>query len=395
MITVQMAEAAILESMPITGIETVSVTDAVGRVLASTVKAERDQPPFDRATMDGFAIDSHAASDNYRIIGTAAAGHPQQRLSNTGECIEIMTGAPLPQGADCVVPVENSIRDGQTIRFAESAVIQAGKYVHEQASDHAQGHLLLAANSHVGVAEMAVLVSSGLTSIDVYALPKVAIVASGDELVDVGASINDYQIRRSNDYALQALFKLRRLANSERLHVRDDAAEQERLLAELLQRYDALVLTGGVSMGRYDYIPGVLQRLGVELIFHKVSQRPGKPMWFGCSREGKPVFALPGNPVSTLICARRYVVPALQRMSGLQRVPAPMQAILDETIRLDTALTGFVPVVHAPEDRCHVIPKVINTSGDFSALAGSAGFVQLARELNHFSAGMRVPFYPW
>ncbi len=395
MITVQQAENLILENMPQAGLEQVPVADSIGRVLAETVQAERDQPPFDRSTMDGFALAADDGSESYRIAAIAPAGQPQSSLGKPGECIEIMTGAPIPAGADCVVPVERVDRDGEMIRLHADAQLTAGRFVHARASDHDAGSGLIAADTPIGAPELAVLVSAGYAQVSVKKLPAMAIIASGDELVDVDQPVAPHQIRRSNDYAMQGLLTRHGLATGTRWHIQDDPAAQLKLLGECLERDDGLVLTGGVSMGRYDYIPEVLGKLGVEVIFHRVSQRPGKPMWFGLSNLGKPVFALPGNPVSALVCMRRYVVPALQKMLGVLQTSYSTELSLAEAVDFAPALTSFLPVDLTAGDMHNAHPKKTNTSGDFTALAGTAGFVELALEQKHFPAGTRVPFYPW
>ncbi len=395
MITVQQAESLILNNLPQAGSEQLPVADSIGRVLAENVQAERDQPPFDRATMDGFAMAANDLQTQYRIAGIAPAGQPQCGLNNSGECIEIMTGAPIPNGADCVVPVELVERDGDWIRLHAEARLEAGRFVHATASDNAAGSQLIAADTLIGAPELAVLVSAGYAQVEVRRLPALAIIASGDELVDVDQPVASHQIRRSNDYAMQGMLSKHRVATSRRWHVQDDPDVQQRLLGECLERYDGLVLTGGVSMGRFDYIPEVLGKLGVKVIFHRVSQRPGKPMWFGISGQGKPVFALPGNPVSALVCMRRYVVPALQKMLGLLQTSYAGELQLTEAVNFKPALSYFMPVTLAAGDMQNATPQKTNTSGDFTALAGTAGFVELAREQSHFEAGTKAPFYPW
>ncbi len=391
MIAVDQAEREILAAIGTAANEALPLAGVAGRVLAQTVTAERDQPPFDRSMMDGFAI---AASDRreFRVAGLAAAGSPQQPLASAEDCVEIMTGAPVPLGANCVIPVERTRREGDQIAVDPEAQVAAGQFVHPRASDHDEGTQLLEAGCLLGAAEIAVLASAGLSEVVVSQRPSIAVVASGDELVDAAEPVAPHQVRRSNDYAVQSLLAHRQLATVTRVHVNDDAAEQTRVFGELLEQHDGLVLTGGVSMGRFDYIPKVLAALDVEVIFHKVRQRPGKPMWFGLSRQGQPVFALPGNPVSALVCARRYVVPALQKWLG-QSLGHTM-AKLSDPLDFQPELTLFMPATTAVDPGV-VRPKPTNTSGDFTSLAGTSGIIELPAGQSNFEAGFEGRWFDW
>lgn len=395
MISVEQATALVDQSISRQATETVGAADAVDRVLAETIVSERDQPPFDRAMMDGVAISSGHSAGQYRVQESiAAAGKPQQQLSSPESCIEIMTGAPLPKGTDCVVPIEQVERSGDELTVATEAVIASYKYVHRQGSDHRVATELLKPGRLLRAPEMAVLVSAGRPQISVYRRPSVTVVASGDELVDVDQPIAAHQIRRSNDYAIEAMLRTHGIDSVQREHVRDEPVHLKQVLAQQLERADVLVLSGGVSMGKFDYLPAVLADLQVAVIFHRVSQRPGKPMWFGLSRLGKPVFALPGNPVSAMSCCRRYVVPALQAMMGMSEVGGPLRA-LAEAVEFSPRLTYFLPVSHDPRQAGMVVPQTTNTSGDFAALTRSAGFIELSADQSSFPVGHQAEFFQW
>ncbi len=397
MITVEQAEALIAEHLTLLPSEAVAVEHACGRVLRETVVAERDQPPFDRAMMDGIAVRSADGVRRFEIVGETAAGSPAGRLVDAGSCLEIMTGAPMPDGGDCVVPVEDIERDGTTAHLNDDATVAAGRFVHPRASDHAAGTRLLAPGCRLGASEIAVVVSAGRPRVEVSRVPAVAICATGDELVDVDAAVEPHQIRRSNDYAVAAMLEDWGFADNRRLHVSDDFAEQTRVIGAALEANDVLVLTGGVSMGRHDHVSEVLHALGVELVFHRVSQRPGKPMWFGVGPDGQPVFALPGNPVSALVSLRRYVLPALERMLARDGEARHARASLTEDVHFAPALTCFLPAVCRVDDEGRLLatPRPTNTSGDFSALAGTHGFIELELATTDFEAGHSASWYAW
>ncbi|UCG73254.1 MAG: molybdopterin molybdotransferase MoeA [Chromatiales bacterium] len=368
-------------------------------ILRETLHAERDQPPFDRVTMDGIALRSAgltAGHRRFRIGGTQAAGAAALTLGADDACVEIMTGAMLPKDADTIVPVERiAVADGWAT-LENGSQPEAGQFIHRRGSDHAGGDVILGAGTRLGVPEMAVLTVAGKTTIRVAQWPRVAVVSTGDELVDIGAPMADFQIRASNDWAIAAALQRRGCERITRARLPDDLEAMRAAVKTLHDDSDVLVLSGGVSMGKYDYVPQIMAELGVELVFHKVLQRPGLPMWFGMSAAGQPVFALPGNPVSSLVCFVRYACPALLKALGVQQVTAP-RTRLAETFDFKPDLTCFLPVVLVTNDAGEqlAVPRPTNTSGDFVSLAGSDGFVELPRGQDEFPAGFVAPFYRW
>ncbi len=397
--SVDEADALVRAHMPDFGIVEVPIAQAAGRVLRQTVTAERDQPPFDRVTMDGIAI-VHAAWAGgrriFRIQGTQAAGQATQHLSAPDACIEVMTGTALPEGSDCIVPVEQVSNADGNATIAEDAQPARRQFVHARGSDYTQGEELLAIGTVVRAPEMAVLASAGKATARIARAPRVAVLAIGDELVDAGKPIAAHQIRRSNDRAIVAALRIHGYSAVVSEHLPDDPRVLEQRIGRHLAGADVLILSGGVSMGKYDYIPGVMRQLGVELVFHKVAQRPGKPMWFGTHATGKAVFALPGNPVSTLVCFTRYVLPAVARALG--GAPANAERVmLAETIDFAAPLTFFLPVRIAQDDEGVVwaTPQPTNTSGDFAALAGTDGFIELPPEPKRFEKGYLAPLFRW
>jgi molybdopterin molybdotransferase len=393
------AEKLIFEHLPRLGASREPLAGCIERVLAEDVPADRDQPPFDRVTMDGIAIASRDWESGVRafeITGTQAAGAPPLAVGGPARCVEVMTGAMLPRGADTVIPVERITRDGGIAAVDPRATVAPRQYVHPRGSDRRAGELLLASGTRIGPPEIAVLASAGRATVEVAALPYVAIVSTGDELVDVDEPLAEYQIRSSNDRAIEASLLRARLARVTRARLRDDAATLRTELASLLERADVLVLSGGVSMGQFDLVPGVLAELGARRVLHRVQQRPGKPLWFGIGAGGQPIFALPGNPVSTLVCATRYLVPALRAAAGLAAQPAEHVTLAAPAAAL-AELTHFMPVKLAwsTSGTALATPCPTNTSGDFVALAGTDGFVELPPRRGEYEDGAAVRLFRW
>ncbi|MGI9260042.1 MAG: molybdopterin molybdotransferase MoeA, partial [Gammaproteobacteria bacterium] len=377
------AERLIAARMPVIGTTILALDDANGAVLRQAVRAERDQPPFDRVTMDGIAInfsDWESGIREFELAGTQAAGEAALEVGSSGRCVEIMTGAMRPTGANCIIPVERTTRSDGAIRVGDDASVEKHQFIHPRGSDRQAGIELLAPGMRLGPPEVAILASAGCSEITASSLPSVAVISTGDELVDVDEPIADYQIRSSNDRAIEASLKRHRVATVTRSRLRDERSGMLDAIHELHEQNDVLILSGGVSMGQYDFVPSVLEELGVELVFHRIRQRPGRPMWFGMSRNGKVVFALPGNPVSTMVCLQRYVLPAMKQMLGLESGATEIVQLSDD-VEFTADLAYFLPVVVTWTDNGTGIaePRPTNTSGDFVSLAGTDGFVELPR----------------
>lgn len=396
-LSVAEAQAAISRHVGALPTEQVPLAGARSRVLATAVSADRDLPPFDRATMDGIALrlaDAHVRS--LPVVGTQAAGDPKQTLPDIPACIEIMTGAALPAGADCVIPVERISREGDVIHIEPDYAPAKAQFIHRRGSDQSHGDVVIAPGQIIGAPEAAILASVGCARPTVTRRARIAVVSTGNELVDVGSQPAPHQIRSSNDWALESLLEATGLAEVTRAHADDDPRAIRKQVTDLHAEHDWVVLSGGVSMGKFDYVPAVLEALGASVVFHKIRQRPGLPMWFGVSEANKPLFALPGNPVSTLVCANRYVVPALRQASG-QKQFVQTNVRLDSDLSFGPALTWFVPVrTHTDATgQLWASPNLTNTSGDFAALAGTDGFIELPEDETAFEAGTAAAFYPW
>jgi molybdopterin molybdotransferase len=393
------AERMISERMAAFGSQQLPLSAAVDAILHERIDAERDQPPFDRVTMDGIAIafrDWQTGTRSFQVIGTQRAGVPPLSLTERGQCAEVMTGAVLPRNADCVIPVERLLRVGERAELLETAQASVGQFIHPRGSDRKKASPLLRPGTRLTPPEIAIVASAGLASIKTAKLPHVAIVSTGDELVGVDDAIEDFQIRSSNDRAIEACLVRHHAAEVSRSQLNDEHGKMLDAIRDLHAKHDVLILSGGVSMGQFDFVPSVLEELGVELVFHKIEQRPGRPMLFGVSRDKKPVFALPGNPVSTMVCLRRYVVPALLQALGL-KTERPELVFLADNVEFSADLTYFCPVVvnWANDGRAIAEPRPTNTSGDFVSLAGTDGFVELPRGQDQFERGRVVRLFRW
>ena len=398
MLTTAEALDRVLAAMPELSVESVALRAADGRVLRQVVEAERDQPPFNRVMMDGIAIshsDFAAGIRQFPVQSTQMAGDAAATLTQ-GKCIEIMTGASLPAHADCVIPVERIAVSEEIAVLEDGYVAAAQQYIHPRASDHAAGSQLLAPGKRVSAMDIAVIASAGLTHVDVSRSPVVRVISTGNELVAAGQPIEPHQVRLSNGPAIQALLAQHGYPDCEHDHLPDERAVLTERIAGHLNEADVLILSGGVSMGKADFVPEVLAELGVKEHFHRISQRPGKPMWFGSGPDGQAVFALPGNPVSALVCCRHYVIPALARASA-RTTPTPEFAALAADVTFRPELTCFQPVrlISNAAGQVLAMPVKTNTSGDFAALSGSDGYVELALEQPRFSAGTSVFLYRW
>lgn len=398
-ITVTEAESIVLANAQQATIEQRSLRDSRGCVLREHIEADRDFPPFDRVTMDGIALsfdEYEKGRRSFHIAGVQAAGAPRQELADGETCIEVMTGAVLPGGCDCVVPVEAISRVDNTAKIEADTPVARDQFIHHQGSDHKRGERLLSEGALLRSPELAVCATVGKSQLAASAPLKIAVMTTGDELVEVTASPEPHQIRGSNGFAVDAAVSRAGRATCELFHASDEAEELRGKVAELLERFDILIVSGGVSAGKFDLVPSVLDHLEVQTLFHRVTQRPGFPLLFGRSSSGKAVFALPGNPVSSLVSTHRYILPYIDSCLGLEPKRCDA-AILEEDYRFEPKLTLFLPVrLRADETgRFMAEPMPVNSSGDLAGLLGSDGFVELPAEDTVFAAGTILPLYRW
>ncbi|MEP6734644.1 MAG: molybdopterin molybdotransferase MoeA [Chryseolinea sp.] len=353
-----------------------NLSHAVGRVLAETIVADRDLPPVNRVTMDGIAIAFAAVQSDiqkFSIEGTMAAGMPAKVLGNKINCFEVMTGAVLPGNTDTVIPYEDILVDGKMATL-QTASVKQGQNIHYQGADAKAGSLLLSAGMILSPAEIALLASVGRAEIKVYDFPKTAIISSGDELVSVETRPLPHQVRRSNSFAIHAAMQMMGW-DGELFHLADVKEDMKISLREIISKFDVLILSGGVSKGKYDFVPEVMEELGISKLIHRVSQRPGKPFWFGASKN-KVVFALPGNPVSTYMCFYRYI--RLWILSSMNVNATESHVILAEDFKPLHDLTYFLQVrVYNESGKLMARPEVGGGSGDFANLKLVTGFIEL------------------
>jgi len=394
MITVQEALEIIGSTSISYGTESIPLTEAKGRILAEEIYADRDFPPFDRVTMDGISIhyDAYAAGKRtFSIESIAAAGSPFQNLKDKENCIESMTGAGLPNGCDTVIRYEDlDINESaQTATIHPEAVVNKSQNIHFQGIDQAKSEILLPKGIIIRPSEIGIAASQGYATIQVVKTPKVAIISTGDELVPITEKPEPYQIRKSNVYSIQARLEDYGI-QSTLYHILDDEASIRKTLQELLDTFDILILSGGVSKGKFDFIPDALADLGVKKLFHKIKQRPGKPFWFG-QKENKIIFALPGNPVSSFVCTKKYIESWLQKSLGVHR-PKPF-GILGSDVHFKPALHYFleVDIEYTPNGKIIAHPKKGNGSGDFVNLKRAQAFIELPIGKDQFKKGEVYP----
>jgi molybdopterin molybdotransferase len=366
MISADEALAQVLGSVAPLGVERIPLRAAAGRILAEEIRSDRAIPGFDNSAMDGYAVrraDVAGAGEQtpkqLKVIETVAAGSMPTVQVQTGEAVRIMTGAPVPQGADSIVPVERTRSSGGTVEImAEPA---PGEFVRPRGEDLHVGELVMGPGKLLSPPDIGMLASLNHAMVDVHRRPRVAIVATGDELVDVDQPPTGAQVVNSSAYALAAVVE-QCGGEAVILKVARDTPEEIRARLSEATAMDAVLSTGGVSAGDFDHVKAILDELGMRTLFHGVAQKPGRPLKYGLM-AGRPVFGLPGNPVSTLVCFYLYARPALLKMGGHTVLGLPrITARCATDIKTANNLTEFVRV------------KLERRGGEFHALpAGSQG----------------------
>ena len=395
MISVKEATEIILQHKIDYGVEEVPLVDAIGRILMEDLVADRDFPPYDRVTMDGIAIKYATYAEGQRqfpIEKVIAAGDPQGELKEVKNCVEIMTGAVMPKGADIVIRYEDlDIQNGIATVMTEA--IKSSQNVHRKGTDRKVGSTIVRKGQLISPGEVGVAATIGKPTLRVAKLPKTTIISTGDELVDVFEQPLAHQIRRSNVYRLRASLKPYHI-DADAYHLVDDQAIIESDVSRLLSEYDILMLSGGVSKGKFDFIPAALEALGVKKLFHKIKQRPGKPFWFGEAPNGSLVFALPGNPVSSFMCTQRYFFPWLRNCLGLDPLKVPT-ACLQKTVTFKPDLTYLcqVAISYDQEGRVLATPVEGHGSGDLANLVDADAFMELPQGRDVFEEGECHPIF--
>ncbi len=397
------------------GVETVELLAGAGRVLAAAVLADRDQPAFDRATRDGYAVRAGDVGSALRVVGSVRAGKAWKgEALGEGLAIEIMTGAPVPAGADAVVMVEHAAVDGDVLRVAAGRTLRVGENVVPRGAETLAGKVVLPVGRVLGAAEISVAASCGLAKVQVFARPGVAIIATGDELVELDEPMEAWQIRNSNSYALAALVSAEGGFAARKKVARDTRADLfQRVAAGSM--FDLMLLSGGVSMGKYDLVEEVLREFGAEFFFTGALIQPGKPIVFGrlpkhggftaneagefCVPYEGPwdgewtyFFGLPGNPVSAQVCFALFVAPMLRARAGRTEIaPVFVEARLAEGVKGGARVTRFLPAeLSGGWDGVEVRVVGWQGSGDVVANARGNGYVVLPAGVEHFPVGLTV-----
>ena len=402
MISVAPALQAVLNTTQDFGVEQIPFLKSVGRVSKEAIYADRDFPPFHRVSMDGISIDYTAFKNgqrSFRIAGTQAAGSTKLALQDSKNCMEVMTGSVLPDNTNTVIRYEDiTIKNGIAMVHVDS--LQKGQNIHEKGKDRKVGDLLIAKNTKIAAAEIGVLATVGKSFVKVAKHPKIMIVSTGDELVDVEKIPRDHQIRRSNIFTLVSLLE-RLNISSENAHITDDKPILKSKIKTYLKDYDVLLFSGAVSKGKFDFLPEVFDELGVEKLFHKVAQRPGKPFWFGSTKnmdllakqpnnKNTIVFGFPGNPISTFVNCLAYFYPWYYKSVGLDYEQET--AILSSTVSFKPNLTYFLQVkLSSRFGHLVATPVLGNGSGDLASMIHADAFIQLPQGQTVFEKGAVFP----
>ena len=386
------ALATVLRAAQRGGAAEVALEDCIGMALAEDVCADRDHPPFDRSAMDGYAVRGEDLENlaelpaDLRVIEEVPAGHLPARRIGRGECAKVMTGAPVSEGADTVVRVEDTADLGSgRVRILKSP--GSGANICRQGENCRRGDVIMPAGRIIRTQELAVLAAVGKTKAAVWRAPTVAVLSTGSEVVPMEEDPRPGQVRDCNAPVLAA--RLARMGIPvTRLGIAHDDEEALRPAVERGLEADVLLISGGVSMGDFDLVPGVLRSLGVDVLFEKVAMKPGRPTVFG-RRGDTLVFGLPGNPVSVQVVAEVLVVPALKAMMGLlPDGPAVTRAVVGETFSHKSDRRSHVPVCLAREDGRLTVRRVeYHGSGDIMGLAGADALLVLPMGVRSMQKG--------
>jgi molybdopterin molybdotransferase len=395
MISVDQALEKILSRIQPLGIEKVSILEALGSVIAENIYAPRDIPPLDNSGMDGYAVRHRDIRDASRqkpirltIVGDLPAGFISMKTLKKEQAIRIMTGAPIPKGADGVVPVEHTKQEGNVVSILKA--IASFENIRKAGEDVKKGECVISSSDMIRPAEVGMLATVGRSFVSVYQKPLVAILCTGEELVDLDEDLNDVKIISSNSYALAAQVKDCGAIPVQLGIAKDRKDEIQEKLQQGL-RADVLISSAGVSVGDYDFVRDVLNDLGMKVVFWKVAMRPGKPLVFGTIRE-KPVFGLPGNPVSSMVSFEQFVRPSLLKMMGHRHLFRRLiEAILNEDIRREPGNRHFIRAFVTVKNHHYVAATTGEQgSGMLRSMVKANGLVIIPEDCSTVKAGEKV-----
>ncbi len=396
LVPVSEAYRAVIDSVEIPPPVRVPLEEALHMALAEDVVADADSPPFDRAMMDGYALQSDDAERTLRVVDVIAAGAYSQKEVCRGECAQIMTGAPLPTGADAVQMVEKTKKaDGGRVEILEA--VKRGQNVSPRAEEFHKGDTVAPAGTLVTPAVMAVLASVGAAEVSVHPKPRIALFSTGSELVEISETPRPGRIRNTNAFSLPAQLRESGLEVSARKTLEDDPQEIRTAVRAALASHDVVMLTGGVSMGEFDYVEGALEEAGVEVLFRKIAVKPGKPFVFGVAPPGKLIFALPGNPVSGAVLAHLFVLPALRKRLGVSPWDNPrVEAALESPVRVKpNELTKYLPAVLGYREGAFVAaPVATRGSADIFHFSKANALVEVPPNSEGWEKGEKAPATP-
>jgi molybdopterin molybdotransferase len=393
LLSIAEARALVRETVAALPTETVELTAALGRVLAEDVVAAHDVSPFASSAMDGFAVKAGPAGRTLPIVGESRAGHPATRALQDGEAMRISTGALLPDGADGVLQIELVRVEGDTITLDDD--VTPGRNIRAAGEDLKAGAIVLSAGTRLGPAELGIAVEAGRGELEVATSPRVAVVATGDELADPGSPLGPGQIHNSNATTLAALAMQAGARVFTVTGAEDTQEDTEEALGVAVDEADVVLISGGVSVGPHDHVKPALEALGVRQVFWRVSLRPGKPTWFG-EREGRLVFGLPGNPVSSMVTFLLFARPALRALQGAPFALPTRQAILTEAVERQPDRDEAIRVSLATGDDGRLLATPTGPQGShiLSSMVGADGLAIVEAGPGGVDAGTVVPVEP-
>ena len=394
MITVEEAERIILDTARDYGTETLMYQYSQGRILAEEITADRDLPPCNRVTMDGIAISFESYLQGCRTFKVAAmqlAGEEPVSINGSEECIEIMTGSALHDSLDTIIPYEAIDLVNGMATLTEIKIVK-NQNIHKKGGDKKAGEKIVEIDKIITPQIVSVAASVGKVFLLVKKLPRVIIISTGNEIIEPEAIPLPFQYRSSNAHLIQTVLHQNHIS-TDILHLQDEANSLEHHIKNSLDNYDVIITSGGVSMGSTDLLPKILLECGVAELFHKVQQRPGKPLWFGRHKRGAIVFAMPGNPLSVSTCVYRYFLPWLRKCLGV--LSSQVYAALSEDVIFQPQLTWFLQVKLQITEKATLIamPVTNNGSGDFSSMTGADGMMQLPAKQTTFKKGEIFPVW--
>ncbi|MDO8447015.1 MAG: molybdopterin molybdotransferase MoeA [Deltaproteobacteria bacterium] len=392
MISVEEALSIILSQVKVMGTERVDITSSLGRVIAEDIYVRRDNPPWDNSAMDGYAVRFEdikgATKENpavLRVIEDLPAGYVAKKTVGKGEVVRIMTGAPVPKGADTVVMVEDTEKEGERARIFRETPL--GENIRKAGEDIKAGELVVPKGTMIRPAEVGIIATCGRAFVSVYQRPRVAVISTGDELVDVDEELSEGKILSSNSYTLSSM-AAECGADAFQLGIAKDTREALKEKLQQALHADVIITSGGVSEGDFDFVKDVLKELGSEMKFWKVAMKPGKPLAFG-TIGGKPAFGLPGNPVSCMVCFEQFARPSLLKMMGHGRIYRPVvQAVLKEEIKKKPGRKHFIrSFARLEEGRYTVTTTGDQGSGILKSMVAANGLLIFPEELSTLKAG--------